>query len=55
MEARFNDEISKKYNLGFGVADEGIVLPFSEKATQPVCSLNKYGYCKFRNNCRKML
>ena len=23
-------------------------------ATQNVCSFNKYGYCKFRNNCRKM-
>ena len=23
-------------------------------AAQIVCSFNKFGYCKFRNNCRKM-
>ena len=23
-------------------------------ATQPVCGFNKFGYCKFRNNCRKL-
>ena len=27
---------------------------FEKMATQNVCSFNKFGYCKFRNNCRKM-
>ena len=31
-----------------------VIIPFSEMAEQNVCGFFKFGYCKFRNKCRKM-